>query len=261
MLTTVVMRDFGCAIGLILGALAIAACSDNSPTDAQNEAGGTAGVGGQGEPTPTGHCEEHADCESFGDCTTDLAELESQCDSADFTQFATKCGGTYVESEDGGVTASSWLFDAQGKLIGGTYEDEGTCSNWGPTNCPTVGKGTSLCEPAAGECIAHDTCSIWGANFDCPATFDDVEALCNLGEIIIERYASDCGGTYVNATNYVQQSEWTFDATGKLIGAASLGDVGDCDYWGTRCQPIGKPQSLCTAGGAGAGGAGGADQP
>ena len=257
------MRDFGWDLGLILGALVIAACSDNSPSGAQSENGGTAG--GQGEPTPTGRCQEHADCASFGDCSTNLAELENRCDSADFTSYATKCGGTYVESEEG-VTASSWLFDAQGKLIGGTHEGEGSCSTWGPTNCPTVGKGTSVCGPAAGECISHDTCSIWGANFDCPATLDDVEALCALGEIMIERYASDCGGTYVNATNYVQQSEWTFDATGNLIGTASLGDVGDCDYWGTRCHPIGDPQSLCNTGGAGgagaedaSGGAGGAD--
>ena len=244
------MRDFGWVVGLIVGALAIAACSDNPPSAAQDETGS---AGGQGDPTPSGRCQEHADCASFGDCSTNLAELQSRCDSEDLTRYATRCGGTYVESDEG-VTASSWLFDAQGKLIGGAFEGERNCSSWGPANCPSVGKGTPLCGPPGGKCVAHDTCSIWGANFDCPATLDDVEATCDFAEIIIERYASDCGGTYVNATNYGQQSEWTFDADGKLIGAASIGDVGDCDYWGTRCHPVGNPQALCTTGGSGGAG-------
>jgi hypothetical protein len=120
------MRNGGWAWGLV-GALAISACGGASRAAADDESGGVAGAGGQAEPAPAGRCDDHADCESFDDCTTDLAELEGQCDSADFTLFATLCGGTYVESEDGDVTASSWLFDAQGKLIGGSYEDEGTC--------------------------------------------------------------------------------------------------------------------------------------
>ena len=136
------MRNLQWALGLVVGALAIAACSDNSPSAAQGEAGGTAGT--RGEPTQPGHCEEHADCASFGDCSTNLAELQSRCDSEDLTRYATRCGGTYVESDEG-VTASSWLFDAQGTLIGGGFEGERNCSSWGPTNCPPVGNGTPLC--------------------------------------------------------------------------------------------------------------------
>lgn len=253
------MRNVGRGLGWVLGAmLGLVACGKATSSGARGDSdgsGGGAGAGGQAEPTSVDGCKQEPTCASFGDCSARLAELSARCsDSAEVTRYNTECGGSYVEATEG-VTESSWLFDPQGKLIGASYEDESSCSSWGST-CPSVGAGSSLCGRAQGECVSHARCAEWGANLDCPATLDDVAADCRFAEITIERYVSDCGGTLVDATNGVQQSRWTFDANGKLIGAHSMGDLGDCDYWGTRCQPIGKPEPICAA--AGAGGLGGA---
>jgi hypothetical protein len=117
--------------------------------------------------------------------------------------------------------------------------------------------GSSGAGAAAQRCAQHSSCDVWGANLDCPATLDDVVDTCDL-DVEIERFKASCGGTYVVASNGVQESQWTFDADGKLIGATSWGDVGDCDYWGTRCAPVGSGQTVCNgSGGAGGSGAGG----
>lgn len=102
---------------------------------------------------------------------------------------------------------------------------------------------------ATGTCIEHVSCDNWGASFGCPATLDDLGEFCRFSHM--QRYHSSCGGTLVDATNGAQDSEWTFDAEGKLIGLISVGDLRDCDYWGTRCQPVGAPESLCGVGGEG----------
>lgn len=248
-------------MGLSLcGALTGWACSTDSVNEqngrgggAPELVGGAGGEGGQGEPEPNG-CAEVADCSSFGDCST-LEELEAMCEVDELTVYRSSCGGTYVEAEQA-VTASSWVFDAAGELVGGSYEDEGSCSYWGST-CTAVGKGESLCEfePA---CVEHESCGEWGANFYCPKTLDDVVAVCRLDGVEVERYASDCAGTVVEASNGVQSATWTFGADGMLIGVSSLGDVRDCDYWGTECRPVGVAQTVCGSGGArGDGGAGG----
>jgi hypothetical protein len=248
------MTKLAFILSLTLGAsVLVAACGGSSINEGADPAGG-AGGGGAGKTnggagaTDPGSCTQHSDCKSLGDCQT-LGELEASCRSGsdDFVRYASRCGGTYVEQTDG-VTASSWVFDASGKQIGAFYEDEGTCSEWGST-CGPTGPGTSLCFNA---CIPHDTCAEWGANFGCPATLDDVARYCG-GETEIERQPSGCGGTIVDASNFVQHVIWTFDADGKLVAVRSVGDVRDCDYWGTECDktPTGESELLCARGGEG----------
>jgi hypothetical protein len=77
----------------------------------------------------------------------------------------------------------------------------------------------------------------------------------------LESYDSSCGGTYLEASNGVQTQRWNFDASGKLTGAYTSGDVGDCDYWGTRCEPVGGAAVICgEGGGSGESGGGAAGQ-
>lgn len=104
----------------------------------------TGGAGGEASAgaTDPGGCTRNTDCESFGDCRT-LQELGAECDYDGYTHYATRCGGTYVEFA-GGVTESTWLFDADGKPIGGSYEDEGSCREWGET-CGPAGPTKPLC--------------------------------------------------------------------------------------------------------------------
>jgi hypothetical protein len=105
-------------------------------------------------------------------------------------------------------------------------------------------------------CVERATCGNWGPNFiDCPTSIDDLRAVCEFAPL--ESYESSCGGTYLEASNGVQTQRWTFDANGKLIGAYSSGDVGDCDYWGERCEPVGSAEIVCGAGGQNSGGSGG----
>jgi hypothetical protein len=240
----------------------VAACSSSSVnepgTKPDGEGGaagaGAAGSGGAAGATQPGGCTQHADCKSFGDCQT-LEDLRaSECGNDDYTMYVTRCGGTYVEFT-GGFPASSWLFDANGQPIGGSYEDEGSCGEWG-TTCGPAGPRKPLC---ADECIPHDSCDEWGANFGCPATLDDVAGYCGLGEIEIQRQPSGCGGTIVDANNGIQHVTWTFDADGKLVAFSSIGDVGDCDYWGTGCDspPTGTSEPVCGVGGEGGQGGGG----
>jgi hypothetical protein len=244
------------------GALASWACSDHSAELPRRGAGApTAGAGGQGgaRDDDSSGCTV-GDAESHGSDLT-LAQLEADCGVLELTSYRTSCGGTYVES-DGGVTLATWLFDADGKLIGGSYEDEGTCSSWGSTTCTSVGIGRPLCGEN-GPCVTHTSCAEWGANFHCPEQLDDVSIICGFAEVELDRYTSDCGGTLVKASNGVQTVDYSFDAEGILIGVSAIGDVGDCDQWGTRCEPVGTAERVfCDApGGGGEGGVGGAGGP
>lgn len=109
------------------------------------------------------------------------------------------------------------------------------------------------------QCVTHDSCAEWGANFGCPATLDDVVPFCGFSGIEILGYASSCGGTVLKASNGGQSVRWTFDEDGKLIGMFAVGDSRDCDQWGEHCEPIGKPTPVCGEGDqGGAGGAAGA---
>jgi hypothetical protein len=247
---------------LFCGALTGSACGSDSAEEPNGAGGGApelvAGAGGQGGPNPD-QCTELADPPSSEDRLTleELEELEASCDVDELTVYRSSCGGTYVEVRQG-VTESTWVFDSAGELIGGSYEAEGTCEYWGST-CGPVGKGESLCE-ADGACAEHASCAEWGANFYCPETLDDLAAVCGRGGVKVERYASSCAGTVVEASDGVQSSTWTFNGTGKLIGVRSRGDVGDCDYWGTECRPLGSAQTVCSDGGAGGAGEGGAGE-
>lgn len=239
-------------VGLMVVALAAGACEDDAMVAPAG--GAEAGAGGDGTAgSPTGEpveCAVEDDCESYGDCST-LEELQEDCN--DLVAYRSSCGGTYVE-QPGVVTLETWVFDVEGELIGGSSEDEGRCSWWGE-QCGPVGEGEPLCN-AVGECVEHATCAEWGANFYCPEQLANVQVICDLGGVDVESFASDCGGTYVHATNGVQDVKYTFDADGELIGALSWGDVGDCDQWGTHCGPRGAPEASCGAGGADTGGAG-----
>jgi hypothetical protein len=175
-----------------------------------------------------------------------------RCDVNELKVHSSSCGGTVVE-EEAVVTLSTWVFDAEGQLIGGSYEDEGTCASWGAP-CDSVGAGEPLCGSELG-CIEHDSCGRWGANFGCPPSVDDVGALCSLGLVDSKRYASDCDGTVVELGNGIQSVAYSFDADGKLIGVSAAGDAGDCDRWGTHCAPVGEAEDVCE----GAGGTGGAE--
>lgn len=247
-------------------ALLVFACSSSTDEPgADPSEGGAAGAAGNGTAAtnPDG-CIQHADCKSFGDCQTLEDIRATECGNDDYTTYVTVCGGTYVEFM-GSATASSWLFDANGQPIGASFEDESTCSYWGST-CGPTGPGRFLCVT---ECISHDTCAEWGANFGCPATLDDLPEYCEFG-IDIERQRSGCGGTIVDANNGIQYVTWTFDESDRLVAFRSVGDTRDCDYWGTECDkpPIGKPELLCVGtgeggrsgqGSSGAGGVGGAE--
>lgn len=256
------MKTRHLALGLLLSStLAIAACGNTSTSPGAdqggNATGGNAAGGnatGDNGPLKPGQCSEAADCESFGDCST-LAELRAQCDD-DLYSYATRCGGTYVE-QDGGVTTSTWTFDSVGKLVAGSYEDEGSCEAWGSVACPPIGNPKSFCDAIGPECTSHDSCATWG--FACPATLADVSEYCQSG-FDLERFPSSCGGTVVSASAGVQAVRWTFDANGELVGAWSHGDLGDCDTWGARCdgEPAGPREPVCGTGGeGGSGGAGG----
>lgn len=258
------MNQLALILSLTLGAsLLVAACSSSSVTAPGAKPDGEGGAAGEGGAIQPGGCTRDSDCMSFGDCDS-LEDLESYCPSGgDLVRYASRCGGTYVE-ETGAVTESTWVFDANGQQIGASFEDESTCSYWGST-CGPTGPGTPLCST---ECISHNTCREWGANFGCPATLDDLPEYCELG-IDIERQPSGCGGTIVDANNGIQHVIWTFDARDRLVAFRSVGDANNCDYWGTECnQPrTGTTETVCDAGGeggmggqggAGGGGAGGA---
>ena len=145
---------------------------------------------------------------------------------------------------------------AAGATQPGGCEQHPDCESFG--DCDTLDELENCLSD--GECIRHDSCYEWGANFGCPATLDDVPNFCReLPGIEAWRQASGCGGTIVEASGGVQQVIWTFDADGKLVAFSSIGDVGDCDYWGTECEepPIGDLEPLCGVGGeSGIGGAG-----
>jgi hypothetical protein len=105
-----------------------------------------------------------------------------------------------------------------------------------------------------GGCGEHDICVFFGPAFiDCPTGQDDLLAVCDFAPL--ERYGSTCGGSFFEASDGVQTQRWSFDESGKLIGAFASGDVGDCEFWGEVCQAIGEPEVVCGAGGQSAGGA------
>lgn len=123
------------------------------------------------------------------------------------------------------------------------------------------GTGEPACEPRSIE----DTCG------SCPKRPDDFDLKKNCGtdpyggELGVDRYASDCGGTIVDVWGdkhdgfSYYSSRYSFDPQGVLIGYSFGTDVADeCADVGTVCVPLGKPESLCPEGGAGGqGGAGG----
>jgi hypothetical protein len=101
--------------------------------------------------------------------------------------------------------------------------------------------------------VERDSCGPFGAGFiECPTQIDGVLKACEFAPV--ERYQSSCGGVFVEASNGVQTQRWSFDADGELIGTLASGDVGDCEFWGTLCSPVGEAELLCGAGGQGGGG-------
>jgi hypothetical protein len=176
----------------------------------------------------------------------------SECGNDDYTMYVTRCGGTYVEAT-GVVTASSWVFDANGKPVGGSYEDEGSCSEWG-TTCGPAGPSKPL---RSDECTTLDSCEAWArgtwaTGFGCPATLDALSEYYRLGDKL-ESQTSGCGGTIVSTVGALPESTWTFDASGHLVAASAAGDVGDCWRWGKQCDkpPVGAIERLCGMGGEG----------
>jgi hypothetical protein len=252
------------------GVLLSGACSSDEgsdPSDGHAGSGGNSDNGGAGGASAGGShagqggerqagCLEHATCGNWGpnfiDCPTSIDDLRAVCEFAQLESYDSSCGGTYLEASNG-VQTQHWTFDADGMLIGAySSGDVGDCDYWG-TRCEPVGTAEMLCDT---ECLQHATCGNWGPNFiDCPTSIDDLRAVCEFAPL--ESYDSSCGGTYLEASNGVQTQHWTFDAGGMLIGAYSSGDVGDCDYWGTRCEPVGSAEILCGAGGQDSGGSGG----
>ncbi|HEX2872937.1 MAG TPA: hypothetical protein VHP33_16865 [Polyangiaceae bacterium] len=262
------MHKLGFILGFTLGTcVLVAACSSSSVKEGEEPSGGAGGSagktnGGTGATNP-GSCTQHPDCKSFGDCQT-LEDLRAtECGNEDYTMEVTVCGGTYVEFS-GAATASTWLFDANGQPIGGFYEDESSCSEWG-TTCAPAGPTKPLCSD---ECTTLDSCEAWASRSfgSCPASLDALSD-CHLG-IGLERQASGCGGIIISTTDETPNAMWTFDAAGQLVAAAGADDL-DCWQWGTPCDKprLGKSELLCVGageggmggqGGAGAGGAGGA---
>ncbi len=253
------MTKLALVLGLTFGTSVLVAACGSTAINEGAEPGGGAGGGGAGQPNggsgaaEPGGCTQHSDCKSFGDCET-LGEFEAICRDwgDDFVRYASSCGGTYVEQMDG-VTASSWVFDANGKPIGAFYEGEHSCSQWG-AQCGPTGPGTPLCSD---ECTTLGSCEAWARGtwatvFGCPATLDALSEYCRLGEKL-ERQASGCGGTIISTVAALPSSTWIFDGAGKLVAASAAGDVGDCWRWGTQCDepPVGTIEPLCGSGGEG----------
>lgn len=158
-----------------------------------------------------------------------------------------------------------------------TPTDDGSGGEGGEASQSQSGAGQAgASQSAAGQAGAAEmTCEPWmpqgcppNARLeDCAPTLDSVPLaqLCIYAEVI-ERYATDCGGTLIEANFGTHGDTWMFDEAGNLIDqygwidiVANGGAGSDSDpTCPNPCQRTGLPEVLCDGevGGAGTGGAG-----
>lgn len=265
----------------LLGTSLVFACGS---TEKSGRTTSEAGAGGGDAPTkgqlePCG-VEDLAQYCAKSSCPSSPQDVVPFCPNDDIrgtTRSATECDGTVV-SVNFGLGRDDYYFDERGVLVGlkissdvGHQCPDGTSAivtEYGET-CAAVGEPEDVCEGAPG-CNQAEVCGTGGPVFrECPADLDSIyDMQCERG-LHYEATGSSCdaGGTVVSVSNGVATVQYTFDASGQLVGTVASDDSPAHRCWGKPCEPYDDVEVLCSgeggspatdAGGAGGSGVGGA---
>jgi hypothetical protein len=184
-------------------------------------------------------------------CPASPASLLDGCaDLFSFTSAPTACGGSVVTTS-GGFVATSWYFDASGKLTGAlVYSDvPSTCpdghdsyeSVYG-TICAQQGQESDACVPADGCSPESIVCK------DCPAYPDEVLATyCGLtSTLAVTTTPTTCGGSILLVQADAGEFRYCFDSQRLLVGIKSRpAATGVESSSGSECIAKGMPIYAC----------------